>query len=72
MGLMKIVLSQAALCLERGPGVLETENQVTPEGTHLTVSYLCVTPHLSALPRNFKDVRLLYSCTMKQLDKPTF
>ena len=44
MGLMKMVLSQAALCLERGPGVLETENQVTPEGTHLTVSYLCVTP----------------------------
>ena len=28
----------------RARRVLETENQVMPEGTHLTVSYLCVIP----------------------------
>ena len=33
---------------------------------------LCNFSHLSALPRNFKDVRLLYSCNMKQEDKSTF
>ena len=45
MGLRKNGAEPSCPVPGKGAGrVLETENQVMPEGTHLTVSYLCVIP----------------------------
>ena len=56
-----------------GRRVIEIESPVTPERTSLAYFLsLYNSSHLSALPRNSKYVRLLYSSNVRQADKPTF
>ena len=67
MGLRKNGAEPSCPVPGKGAGrVLETENQVMPEGTNLTVFYLCVIPLNRVLCPETSRIRLLYSCNMKQ------